>query len=81
MIAINHGTANSISVLELVKVLEGVDDLKWNYEIEPRREGNRAAFWTDATKAEIILGWVANYSVEGMCRSSWNFANMSAKTD
>ena len=40
----------------------------------PRREGDLAAFWADAEKAKILLGWEATHSVEDMCRSAWQFA-------
>lgn len=78
--AINLGTGNGISVLELVQAFERVNHLKLNYEIGPRREGDLAAFWAEAEKAESILGWVATHTVEDMCRSSWEFAQKSAET-
>ena len=78
--AINLGTGNGISVLELVRAFESANDLKLNYEIGPRREGDLAAFWAEAEKAESILGWVATHTVEDMCRSSWEFAQKSSDT-
>lgn len=77
--AINLGTGNGISVLELVHAFETANQMKLPCEIGPRRDGDLAAFWADAQKAESILGWVATRSVEDMCRSSWKFAKMSAE--
>ncbi len=75
--AINLGTGNGISVLELVTAFEKVNNMKLPYEIGPRRDGDLPAFWADATKAKKLLGWEATHTVEDMCRSSWEFAKKS----
>ena len=72
--AINLGTGNGISVLELVTAFEKANDMKLPYVIGPRRDGDLPAFWADAEKAKNLLGWEATHTVEDMCRSSWNFA-------
>ena len=72
--AINLGTGNGISVLELVTAFEKVNDMKLPYVIGPRREGDLPAFWADAEKAKNLLGWEATHTVEDMCRSAWLFA-------
>ena len=72
--AINLGTGNGISVLELVNAFQKVNGIKLPYEIGPRRDGDLPAFWADATKAKDVLGWEAVHTVEDMCRSSWQFA-------
>lgn len=77
--AINLGTGHGISVLELVHAFETANQIKLPYEIGPRRDGDLAAFWADAQKAESILGWIATHTVEDMCRSSWEFARKSAE--
>ena len=75
--AINLGTGNGISVLELVHAFENANDMKLNFVIGPRRAGDLPAFWADATKAKNLLGWEATHSVEDMCRSAWQFARNS----
>ena len=72
--AINLGTGNGISVLELVNAFQTANEMQLPYVIGPRRDGDLPAFWADATKAKALLGWEATHSVEDMCRSSWNFA-------
>ncbi len=72
--AINLGTGNGISVLELVTAFERVNEIKLPYVIGPRREGDLPAFWADATKAKNLLGWEATHTVEDMCCSAWLFA-------
>ena len=76
--AINLGTGNGISVLELVNAFETANDLKLPYVIGPRRSGDLPAFWADAQKAKELLGWEATRTVEEMCRSSWKFAQEGA---
>ena len=76
--AINLGTGNGISVLELVTAFEKANDMKLPYVIGPRRDGDLPAFWADATKAKELLGWEATHTVEDMCKSSWDFAKKSA---
>ena len=75
--AINLGTGNGISVLELVHAFENAHDRKLNFVIGPRRAGDLPAFWADATKAKNLLGWEATHSVEDMCRSAWQFSRNS----
>ena len=77
--AINLGTGNGISVLELVNAFDKANNMKLPYVIGPRRDGDLPAFWADATKAKELLGWEAAHTVEDMCRSSWEFARKSAE--
>lgn len=72
--AINLGTGNGISVLELVTAFEKANGIKLPYVIGPRRDGDLPAFWADAAKAKELLDWEAVHSVEDMCRSAWKFA-------
>ena len=72
--AINLGTGNGISVLELVHAFNKANDMDLPYVIGPRRDGDLPAFWADATKAKKLLGWEATHIVEDMCRSAWKFA-------
>ena len=72
--AINLGTGNGMSVLELVNAFDVANDMKLPYVIGPRRDGDLPAFWADAEKAKRLLGWEATHTVEDMCRSAWLFA-------
>ena len=77
--AINLGTGNGVSVLELVQAFEKVNHIKLNYIIDPRRDGDLPAFWADATKAKALLGWEATHTIEDMCESAWKFVNDTGK--
>ena len=76
--AINLGTGNGISVLELVHAFQSANDMDLPYVIGPRRDGDLPAFWADASKAKKLLGWEAAHTVEDMCRSAWNFAKATS---
>jgi len=71
--AYNLGTGNGYSVLDLVKNFEKVNGVKVNYKIAPRRPGDIAVCYADATKAKEELGWIAEKGIEAMCKDSWNF--------
>lgn len=69
----NLGTGNGYSVLQVVKAFEKANNIKINYKIAPRRAGDVAEVYADTQKAEKELGLKAEYSIEDMCRDSWNF--------
>ncbi|MDD3336727.1 MAG: UDP-glucose 4-epimerase GalE [Eubacteriales bacterium] len=70
---INLGTGVGYSVLDLVKTFEKVNGVKIPYVIAPRRAGDVARCYSDATKAKNLLGWVAEKNLEDMCRDSWRW--------
>lgn len=67
----NVGTGNGVSVLELVRSFERVNDLKLNYRIAPRRAGDVVAIWADTSLANEELGWRAERSLDDTLRSAW----------
>ena len=69
----NLGTGKGCSVLELVHAFEKVNGVKIPYEIVPRRAGDLATVYASTDKSAEILGWKAEYSIEDMCRDSWNW--------
>ncbi len=69
----NLGTGNGCSVLDIVNTFQRVNNIKIPYQIAPRRPGDIAECYADATKAEVELGWKATRGLEEMCASAWNF--------
>jgi len=69
----NVGTGNGRSVLELVKAFEKVNNLKLNYKIVPRREGDIEKIWAETTFANEELGWKAEKTIEQTLESAWNW--------
>ena len=69
----NLGTGVGYSVLDIVKNLEDANDIKIPYTIKPRRAGDIATCYSDATKAKEELGWTAEYGIKEMCADSWRW--------
>ncbi|MBQ0109798.1 MAG: GDP-mannose 4,6-dehydratase, partial [Clostridiales bacterium] len=69
----NLGTGTGYSVLDIVNTFERVTGVKVPYEIAPRRSGDIAECYADASKAERELGWKAKRGLDEMCASAWNF--------
>ena len=69
----NLGTGKGTSVLELVTMFEKVNNLKINYKIVARRPGDIDACYASNKKAKNELGFETKYSLEDMCKDSYNF--------
>lgn len=69
----NLGTGHGTSVLELVKKFESVNNIKVNYQITKRREGDIDACYASIDKAHEELGFTPKYTIEDMCLDSYNF--------
>lgn len=72
-LAVNLGTGDGVSVLELVNAFEKAAGVPVPYAIGARRDGDLAGVWADPAKAKELLGWTADLTVEDMCRDAWNF--------
>ena len=70
----NLGTGTGCSVLELVHTFERVNGISIPYKIAPRRAGDLPETYADTTKAERIMGWRAELTIEDMCRDAYAFA-------
>lgn len=71
--AINLGTGVGYSVLDMLHAFEKACGKKLAYQIVERREGDVATCYSDSNLAKQILGWQATYTLEDMCRDSWNW--------
>ncbi|MGI5931706.1 MAG: UDP-glucose 4-epimerase GalE [Eubacterium sp.] len=69
----NLGTGTPYSVLEIVQAFETVNHISIAHEFGPRRAGDLPEFWANSDKAQKILGWKAERTLEDMCRDSWNW--------
>jgi len=67
----NIGTGKGYSVLEVIRAFENATDVKLNYEIGKRRNGDIEQVWGDITKSTRDLGWTAELGIEEMMRSAW----------
>ena len=73
----NLGTGKGYSVLDVVKAFEKASGIKINYRIAPRRAGDVACCYSDATKAKEVLGWQAQYDIDDMCADSWRWQSQN----
>ncbi|MBQ7162105.1 MAG: UDP-glucose 4-epimerase GalE, partial [Bacteroidales bacterium] len=60
----NLGTGRGLSVLEVIDIFQKVTGVKLNYKIVGRREGDIEQVWADPTRANRVLGWQAQSTVE-----------------
>lgn len=75
--AVNLGTGNGISVLQLHHALEQAVGRPIPYEIVPRRAGDVAAVYADPALAHALLGWRAELGVERMCIDAWRWQSQN----
>lgn len=71
--AINLGTGNGQSVLELVGAFESQNQKAVPYKIVERRAGDVAACYANADKAKKLLNWQAELDVNAMVKDSWHW--------
>ncbi len=69
----NLGTGVGYSVLDVIRAFEKACGHKLPYVIKPRRAGDIAACYADASKAKKELNWEAKLGIDEMCASSWNW--------
>ena len=69
----NVGTGKGSSVLEIINAFEKVNNLKLNYKIVGRREGDITAAFADTTIANKELGWKTEKSLEEALESAWKW--------
>ncbi|MDF4221227.1 UDP-glucose 4-epimerase GalE [Maribacter huludaoensis] len=67
----NVGTGKGSSVLEAIKSFEKVSGRKLNYKVVGRRPGDVTTAYADTTKANKVLGWKAEYSLDEAMNYAW----------
>lgn len=60
----NLGTKHGTSVLELLDAFEKANNIKIDYKITGKRQGDPASVIANSTKANELLGWMPNYSLQ-----------------
>ncbi len=69
----NLGTGKGYSVLDVVHAFEKACGHTIPYQIKPRRAGDIATCYSKCDLAADELGWTAQYDIDDMCKSSWNW--------
>lgn len=69
----NLGTGRGVSVLELINGFEKATGVKVPYKIVGRREGDIEKVWANPERANKVLGWTANETLEDTLASAWKW--------
>ena len=69
----NLGTGRGSSVLEVVHSFEKTTGEKLNYKIVDRRPGDVISVYADTKKANDVLGWKAERTMEEALASAWKW--------
>ena len=69
----NLGTGRGSSVLEAITSFEKVSGKALNYKIAARREGDVIAAYADTNKANDVLGWKAELTLDDAMASAWKW--------
>ncbi|WP_304235233.1 UDP-glucose 4-epimerase GalE [Jiulongibacter sediminis] len=69
----NVGSGLGNSVLELVTTFEEVNDLKLNYTIGPRRSGDTVKIYGDVSKANNLLNWKTEKTLQEALKDAWRW--------
>lgn len=71
--AFNIGSGKGYSVIEVVEMFKKVNSIEVPYTIGPRRTGDIAETYASAEKAERLLGWKTEFTMEDALRDTWNW--------
>ena len=69
----NLGTGQGSTVLEVIAAFERSTGKKLAWEFAPRRPGDVIAAYADRTKAERILGWRPERSLDDAMADAWRW--------
>ncbi len=74
---VNLGTGQGHSVLEVVRAFEQASGRPVPFEFAPRRAGDVAQCYADASLAQGLLGWRATHSLAQMCADAWRWQSQN----
>jgi UDP-glucose 4-epimerase len=69
----NLGTGTGSSVLQVIRAFEKVSGKKLPYRFVEKREGDIIEAYADTKKANAVLGWKAEHSLEEAMESAWKW--------
>ena len=72
-VPINLGTGNGTSVLEIVNTFKEISGKEIPYHIAPRRAGDIATVYADASIANNLLDWHAERDLKTMIADTWRW--------
>lgn len=69
----NLGTGKGVSVKEIIDLSKQITQINFKVIIGDRRPGDPDALVANPSKANEILGWSADYSIEKVIESAWKW--------
>ncbi|MBO6879234.1 UDP-glucose 4-epimerase GalE [Winogradskyella sp.] len=69
----NLGTGKGSSVLEAIQSFEKVSGKKLNYKVVDRRAGDVISAYADTNKANDVLGWKTELTLDDAMASAWKW--------
>ena len=73
----NLGTGRGYSVLEVIRAFSKAASKNLPYRFAPRREGDIAEIYADATRAGKELGWQPKHDLDQMCADHWRWQHQN----
>lgn len=73
LLTVNLGTGHGYSVLEVVAAFERASGQAVPYRMAPRRPGDVAICYADASLAKNKLEWSAEFDLDVMCADTWRW--------
>lgn len=70
---LNLGTGEAASVTQVIDIARRVTGRQIRTIARPRRPGDAAAVWADATAAGKVLGWLPLLNLHDMVESAWRW--------
>jgi UDP-glucose 4-epimerase len=77
LVTYNLGTGRGYSVMEVIKAFENNCGRPIPHQIFDRRPGDVPISYSDATKANLELGWSARKTLDAMCRDAWRWQSQN----
>jgi UDP-glucose 4-epimerase len=74
---VNLGTGRGHSVMEVIDTFAKASGRPVPFVVAPRRPGDVAACYADATRAGQLLDWRARLDLPRMCQDSWRWQQMN----
>jgi UDP-glucose-4-epimerase GalE len=78
-LAINLGTGNGHSVLEVIRAAENATGRPVRRKVAPRRPGDPPILVADPAKAHRVLGWTAKRNLTDIVSSAWIWMQKNSK--
>lgn len=69
----NVGTGHGVSTKEVIDAFERATGVKLNWSYADRRQGDIEKVWANPEKANKVLGWKAETSVDDALKSAWKW--------